>query len=364
MDQGNDNVPNNGKFFETIRDPLNPYLLALPDEALASLSRVCRFFRDHTHEERARRKSNELIRRIICGEEVMAEAMLEEDLPSLLDNRGEATDYSGRKIQNLTPFQAALCGGDVQMCERIKFYFDQLPSGSIKRIRQFDEIFPRATGGFSGHLERQQQMVFDFSAIVSAITNASPDQLVIALNKEGAQWAETDLAREKSDTELTLTEALNRFREQFTKKSHGEIVFNPQHLKSAFKCYAAQFRIWNETQRDLFWRQVIGFVQRFFPAYDAQVWAQGLHYVVANGEVLQRSLSFRRQEEKWTGSFYPVNFEYSGLGFDYAVEGIGFAAVSGCGWPKWVSKFIENRNIQIEKLAQVSLPRPIYCPIS
>src|SRR3990167_1899865 len=166
-------------------------------------------------------------------------------------------------------------------------------------------------------------------------------------------FTETEGARRKPANELTLMETLNRFREQFTQKSHHEIVFNPQHLLRAFEVYLTQFDGWDWNKRDLFWRQLIGFVQRFLPACDAQAFAQGIYYLTEENEALRRSFDFRYGG----GSFYPVDFNScSSLGFDYAGGPIRAprrrhdAVVSA----RVITKFISSKNSQLGKLMQIN----------
>lgn len=306
----------------------DPFLAAFPTEALASLADTCQLFNEGFKQELNARKLNELVRRIVCGEEAAAKAILDASPELLLKSGGEATDYSGRQIKNLPPFQAALCAGDVDMCKMIKNIFLDYPEktgGFDEMFRQFNEIFP---WGLEAHIEDQKQNAYDFSAIVTAITNAAPAEVTAALSKVDARFTQSEDARVKPNDRFTLTEELNCFREQFTQKSHHEIVFNPQHLLRAFEVYMTQFEDWNWDKRDLFWRQVIGFVQRSLPACDAQAFAQGIYYLTEENEPLRRSFVFRYG----VGSLDPVTFpSCSNLGFDYAVGCVGGRLVDGAG---------------------------------
>lgn len=320
----------NKKLIEDIRDPLISYLLEEPNETLVKLAMTCRFFRNNLSKKLAVRKRSELLRRIICGEESEAKTMLEGYPELLKDKLDEAMDYSRRKIKNLTPFQAALCAGDTRMCkmiEKIFLAYSEKTGGRVEMSQQFTEIFPEkkgdskffpeAEGGLAGHLERQKKNVFNFDAIISAFNSATKDQVIKASNNDGAQFTETEKDKKKLDNDptLTLSEALNRFRDQFSQKSHDEIIFNPQHLLMAFEIYKKQFNVWDSRKCDLFWRQIIGFVQRFLSAIDAQVFTQGIYCICNNETVLPRTFNFRISKM----AFYPIHFDScSGLGFDYA----------------------------------------------
>jgi len=92
-------------------------------------------------------------------------------------------------------------------------------------------------------------------------------------------------------------------------------VFNLRHLLKAFKLYDSQFNAWSWNKRDLFWRQVVGYVQRFLPANVAMDFAQGLYNRVENKEKSERSFKFNYGD----GSIFPPTFgSFSGLGFEYA----------------------------------------------
>src|SRR3990167_8454581 len=281
---------------EAIEDPMVANVFPqLNDRDLAALSQTCRFFRDLTSEQRKQRQVNELIRRVVCGEEKEAKAMLE-SAPTLLLGTGRAFDYSRRTVQ-ATPFQATLCAGDVEMCQMMMTIAKQHNmEGELQA--QFEAIFPN---GVESLAEQQQQNTFDFDPIVAAITNASDADHQAALNKENNGSA--------------LCQALDAFREQFAGLSREETVFNPTHLLTAFERYDQEFdQWWNFGQRDLFWRQVVGYVQCFLPACYAQAFAQGIYYIVEQNEVLKRNFTFRFNSFT---TYLPCFDGRSGLGFDF-----------------------------------------------
>ncbi|OGO90752.1 MAG: hypothetical protein A3F10_06690 [Coxiella sp. RIFCSPHIGHO2_12_FULL_42_15] len=162
-------------------------------------------------------------------------------------------------------------------------------------------------------------------------------------------FTETEGARRKPANELTLMETLNRFREQFTQKSHHEIVFNPQHLLRALEVYLTQFDGWDWDKRDLFWRQVIGFVQRFLPACDAEAFAQGIYYLTEENEALRRSFDFRCGGS----SFYPVDFNScSSLGFDYGAAEWGSGSHWALGGVVLLQNLYRAKTLSLENLCR------------
>lgn len=234
----------------------------------------------------------------------------------LLSVKGKAIDYSGRTIKDLTPFQAALCAWDDEMCAVLKQYMSD-----EEIIRQYKEMFPQ------GHEKSYEaQTPFDFSTLVDVITQSNDVDVQAQLN------------RQQNDSLLCKT--FNQFRDDFTLRSQQEIVFNPKHLLKAFEIYNENFEHWDWGRRDLFWRQVIGYVQRFLPANLAQDVAQGLYYRVEEKEKSRRSFNFRFGG----GAIFPLSFySFSGLGFECGVADGGVLRDVGMpGAAELAAQFLEN----------------------
>ncbi len=219
-----------------------------------------------------------------------------------------ATDYSGREIA-MTPLQAMIANGDIDMLDAVVEY---IPNGLDIVRDQIKEMFP---SGVKVYFDNKD--TFDFGPIVDAISSASSEELHSALGLVNASFTETEKSKPKDDKELTLVQSLNRFRDQFSKRSHKDKIFNPNHLLRAFKIYDKNYDNWNLNQQDLFWRQVVGYTQRYIPACYAQAFAQGLYFIGCEREKLTRSLIFRDNN----CSFYPSNCDdASGLGFEFAMH--------------------------------------------
>ncbi|MDF1654894.1 MAG: hypothetical protein P1U34_07250 [Coxiellaceae bacterium] len=263
----------------------------------------------------------------VKGKEKGAQILLDAKPELLLINTEKTTDYSGKLIEGLTVFQAALCAGDVDMVKMLLPYFDALDEGDHHRSQQIQAIFP---DGLDAHLAHQLDDTFDFSTVVTAISTASDIEVSDALNLTGAAFKQSDSERSKPDSELSLVEALNRFREKFTEKSLKERIHNPQHLLKALELCSSNFEpendaIWSGPKRQLFWRQIVGFCQRFVPACMAQAFAQGLTKLVSvpgsdiddgTAQQLKRSLSYRFGG----GDFYPIASSSQHLGFRFAAS--------------------------------------------
>lgn len=271
---------------ELIQGPLAQYLSKEDLWNLSQASKVMFFSCQPLLEKQA---AKILLSHVVKGEEAEALEMIDAN-PRLLLILSKATDYSGRSYQGLTPFQAALSSHDVALWKKIESYFDKLPDGEAEKVRQFRQLFPEGL---------PQQESYDFTELVQVISNSSDADIMAALRKE--------------NNDTPICQALNGFRTAFTDLAIKEMFFNPSHLIDALKVYDAQFDRWSWNQRDLFWRQVIGYTQRFLPACYAQAFCQGLYYILEEKEPLSRLLKFR----VGGASYYPLT-DSSGLGFDAA----------------------------------------------
>lgn len=242
----------------------------------------------------------QLVQLIVYGDLTKSEALLKANpslLKTLLTEKVTVIDYSRRKVKQKTAFQAALCAMDDELCAMLAHY---MPKEEM--VRQYQEIFPEGHETYS-----QKQTPFDFSQIVATISQSGDADVQKALSLE------------LPNTTL-LWRNLEQFRADITSRSSQEAVFNPQHLLKAFELYDSEFNRWSWNQRDLFWRQVIGFVQRFLPANSAMDCAQGLYNRVEAKEKSKRSFNFTFGR----GAIFPPSFDsFSGLGYEFAAGGVG-----------------------------------------
>ena len=298
---------------------------------------------------------NELLQLVVYGQRIKVREKLDQLkrensalLKMVLTSTATTTivDYSGKKIENMTLLQAAHAAGDVSlhpeliasdmnhqgMCEIIRSYFDANDQADQAEIdTQCRELFPN---GFEACVAEQEQKAKDFHLLdlmLDAISNASPEQLTAALNLNGARFDEADDAtRGKPFEQLSFVEKHNRFREVSAKRFLRENVSNPYYLLRAIELFDAFcYRCERDASIDptldkqkLFWRQIIGFIQRFVPARTAQAFSQGLYSLVKVGqdvswrpEVLKDDFEFKHDRGI---HFYPLSDSCSGLGFNYA----------------------------------------------
>lgn len=260
---------------------------------------------------------NPILQQVMYGNENAVRATLEAvkdnsaQLAALLSDIGTVKDYSDRTITGMTLLQAAAAAGDIDMCLMLKNYMSPEEFAT-----QLAEIFPESIEAHEASLQRN---TFNFDAILAAISAANIPDLDAALNK--------------TDNGSALCRALEEFRRQFSELSNNEKIFNPQHLLRAFEVYNA---LWDQCdkKRDLFWRQIIGYTQRFMPACYAQAFSQGLYHLVKvdqpdswRPESFKRDLKLRCDDF----SYFPLHRDSrSGLGFDFAIYGCrGWRAVVG-----------------------------------
>lgn len=302
-------------------------------------------------------------RRSAYGEETHALEMIEAD-PDLVTRKSTTADYSGRILEDVTPYQIALQAGDEVLAEKIRdIYLEHDPeNGQSELDTQWNEVFGQ---GFDVHLEAQkaeaEAFEHDFiNPLVDAITNASPDKLQAALDKQFDNGSE-------------LCNQLNAFRAACESRSHHEKVFNPFHLLKAFEKYNEKLDPWSVSRLRLFWRQVIGFEQRYLPANYAQGFCTGLGNLVEN-KPLKRTFTLHDVDNTGVTRFYPIVSPHgpcSGLGFDFACysyyEAAGAAVRGGLGRAAWAggqvrggvpygavsarlfSKIMSNKNREMRK---------------
>lgn len=306
----------------------------LDPKSLCAFSQASKQMANWTLLEREKNAASKLLLDVVQGNEAEAQCLLKTNPGLLCSTKGTATSYSGQHIRDLTPFQAALCAGDVEMCEMMKDFFYQIEDGQEKLEEQFNAIFPN---GFEAHISTQQENVFDFKEILQAIIDAPDNEVTVALEKN-------------FDNNLPLHRALEKFRKEFAEKSLSETLFNPYHLSQAFKMYEDEFNILGDwKKRDLFWCQIIGFVQRYLPACMLQAFAQGLCYITVEKKPLRPCA--RPPVKHLCCSILPT--AAFGLGYDFAVCSGGRLCSRGLphAWGL-VAEFCRNKNIKLWRITQ------------
>jgi hypothetical protein len=198
-----------------------------------------------------------------------------------------------------------------------------------------------------------QQTPYDFSLLVATIYQASPQDIVAALNH--------DMTHESA-----LRDVLTQFRKDFTP---GNITvgmhFNYRHLLRAFEVYDQECRNFstgmNYHKNKIFCCQVIGFIQRSLPAIDRMVFAQSLYEVIEKNAEIKRSFKFTHGARDFpefpvTASGYSV---HSGLGFNFFAWGLVLEGNSGV--TTRFEKLLSKKNLSIVELMQHREEKTSWC---
>lgn len=266
-------------------------------------------------------KLRTLAQHILYGKQDAAEKIIKDD-PKLICEIVQETviDYSGREYKNYSIWQLSICAWDSDMCEMMLQYADyntretllnqtnELLSSNPNKYNEIDEkILDEIARTENLNLDNpfecisayQKHNSYDFQEIFNIIINAPAADIKDQL----------DNPREGQDSDIRA--AINNFRKLFDDTSKREKIFNPYHLYNALKFYAENYNNFRGSaeeqwkQRDLFWRQIIGWTQRYVPACYAQAMVQGLYYIVEKNKQLERSLKFRHNSR----SYYPLSNE-------------------------------------------------------
>lgn len=237
-----------------------------------------------------------LLRHIVCGELNAAKEMINHH-PGLLLHRGTVVDPVGRTIDNVTPFQCALGADDVEMWQMILPFFDRLRSVNpeAERQAQFNQFF----------VERwQPQSTYDFSDLCQMILTSSAEDVSAALSKK--------------NNESVLCQQLAAFRKAiYVGHVNGGMHFNSQLLIDAYRLYDDVYDVCSQSQRDLIWRQVIGYIQSLLPVCKAHLLAQGLNDITVNRSGVKRTLQLHHGGADYYSLIDRENAK--GLGFDVAI---------------------------------------------
>lgn len=314
-----------------------------------------------------------LVQAVLHGDETMVRHILK--MNPDLSQIGTGIDFSARRFTG-TALQAAVASTDFApnknstgLCELIveqlkrqnpdhwhQLFHDQTLELYIKSLRyyakkQADKICVLIEKKDKGEtideaalataIQRQDTYLLairsnDLTKIINAHTTTDPntpdaqkdhafevDQALIDAIANATD-AEIQAILDNPAIDSRLSNLLKQFRAEFTKLSHEEIIFNPQHLLRMFvTCDALNTHFSatdpNQKKRILFWCHLVGFAQRYLPANVAQIFSNpGLHYVVDDAAKNQRSFYFAKSDS----SIFPLTFNSNaGFGYEFAAAG-------------------------------------------
>jgi hypothetical protein len=246
---------------------LKAYLGKDYNKSVVAFSETCNAARNISSEVRKKHALQSLLKAVAEGDEEFAKKIVTSRPELILVSAGTATDLSGREINGLTPLQAAICAGDVDMVSMITAVLQQKLEDrktlcfdpGIEIHRQVAAIYP---DGIDAVDAQQQTKAQEFNNsvllnILNIINAATEQQVEFELNNP-----------RENNPDSPLNVSLHNFRAQFTTTSNEETIFNPYYLLAALEFYSDQYGADNDTwnRADLFWRQIVGYVQRYLPA--------------------------------------------------------------------------------------------------
>lgn len=315
-----------------------------------------------------------LVQAVLHGDEIMVRNILKAkpDLTQI----GTGIDFSGRAFTG-TAIQAAIACGDFAP-NRNSTGFCELLFEELKRQRSSDcysivekqilqlykkslhvylqkqemEIMALEDAKANGHtiddalmqILKERQRTYrnaiksnDLMKIISTHTNPDPDpEKAPDAQKDNVirvDQALIDAITNATDSEIQavlddptvnspLYHLIKQYRIDVDRLCQSEIIANPQHLLKLFTLYHAFYNrvIYVDPQlqkRTLFWCHLVGYVQRYLPACDAQLFAKpGLYNTVQNVARNSRDFHFQCSGD----SIFPLSFDsHSGLGNKFAV---------------------------------------------
>jgi hypothetical protein len=271
----------------------------------SAFSATCKAACGMTSNVRKTHALKSLLTAVVCGNEDLARKIVTSRPELLLDSSATAADLSGKKITNLTPLQALICAGDVDMVQMIKEVLQhKLQVGitlsfnpELEIQRQIATIYPN---GDINAIEAEQM------ATAQEFKTSMLRDIFAAINADAATTAlvKFELDNPGQYTGSELNAALHNFRTQFATTANSEQIFNPFYLLKAFEFYDEQYNNFNGNadsadqwnRRSIFWCQIIGYIQRHLPACLLQAFAQGIYYITETNEKLKRDFKFRHDE--------------------------------------------------------------------
>jgi hypothetical protein len=96
---------------------------------------------------------------------------------------------------------------------------------------------------------------------------------------------------------------------------------------------------WDSPKNILFWRKIIGYIERYVPACYAQALCQGIYSIVENHEKLKRRLTFRYDPNV---TYFPLDSDPAfRLGDDYAALQVFWDGVGG--WANRITSYVKQK---------------------
>ena len=238
---------------------------------------------------------NKFLQSVVDGNQKKAETFLTtypQFFSLLLQQKSQVTDYSGRTHFG-TALGMALGAEDVKyhddeecMAEMLMRYLKKLPNSETIIDKQIADQFP--VGWEAKEKERAERDTAALNKVVAALENApANDNCAVAINAF-KQYLEDE----------------NKNRGVIETGKH----FNMQLLIDALNLYVQKFNqfggSWDSPKNILFWRKIIGKIERYAPTCYAQATCQDVYQIVECDEKLERRLTFRYDPAV---TYYPLD---------------------------------------------------------
>jgi hypothetical protein len=192
----------------------------------------------------------------VVNNELKKAAHLIKSNPNLLLEKVTVKDRANRSIKNVNAYQAAICSGNIKMINMMNMLFTELHFGMSKQETQKSQLDQFNSCLNIGDLNNHDE-AHDFKNIFKNIYEASEEDILNALSFKA--------------TGSKLESAIDQFRDDFDSK-YANIdscaAFNYADLMFAITLFETIESKLSSNAATLFWRQVVGYVQRYLPTGD------------------------------------------------------------------------------------------------
>jgi len=254
---------------ETHKECLSKFLKS---NDFSKLTKTCKNFYKLYNNPLVYIRVQQLLKHVILGEQKEVIKIIKIN-PELIFLKGNAKDYSGRNISNVSAFQLAWGAYDSRMLYAIFPYAKLVLNFRKKLLSQIDERFAEE--------KNIESIVYDYTNLINAIT---------ALNHS------------------KVNQEYLAFRSYFLQNENQQgYHFNIKNLSRAYEAFYNKFDRWSIQKRTFFWVNVIGYLQRMIPANYAQAYCSSFDY-------FKEIFYLDRKLTLLNGDFY-----YDGLGSEKAI---------------------------------------------